>query len=98
MAFNKRHCLQLAVVHLHGSQPEPSSNGHPDAWYTQKGERGRAYVKEVYTYLNFEEPSMMWYHDHTMGVTQISVSLGERAHIFLCWNALWDVMSMSVQG
>lgn len=39
------------VVHLHGLEVEPDSDGHPDAWYTKNFEKwGPRFAKEVYEY------------------------------------------------
>lgn len=65
------------VPHLHGGETESSSDGHPDAWFTN-GEaiKGSTFARSLYTYLNTQLPSTLWYHDHTLGLTRLNVLMG----------------------
>ncbi|WP_180316694.1 multicopper oxidase family protein [Shouchella shacheensis] len=65
------------VVHLHGSETRPSSDGYPEAWFT-KGfkEVGSSFESEVYEYPNHQRGSTLWYHDHAMGITRLNVYAG----------------------
>ena len=66
-----------AVVHLHGGETEPPSDGHPDAWFTQGfAEKGPGWVKETFTYYNAQPPATLWYHDHALGITRLNVYAG----------------------
>jgi spore coat protein A, manganese oxidase len=66
-----------AVVHLHGGHSEAASDGQPESWYTPNyAEKGATWVKNVYTYENSQEGSMLWYHDHTLGLTRLNVYAG----------------------
>ncbi|MBL8204140.1 MAG: multicopper oxidase domain-containing protein [Blastocatellia bacterium] len=65
------------VVHLHGGETEPQSDGHPDAWFTPNFVlRGPGWVKDVYTYANDQPATTLWYHDHALGVTRLNVYAG----------------------
>ena len=66
-----------AVVHLHGGEVEPQSDGGPDAWFTQGySETGPGWYKEVLTYANEQLPTTLWYHDHVLGLTRLNVYAG----------------------
>ncbi|KAJ7284212.1 hypothetical protein O6H91_19G076700 [Diphasiastrum complanatum] len=64
------------VTHLHGMEDESFYDGNPDAWYTQFGEKGPAYLTEEYHYPNAMEPALLWYHDHTFGLTRLNMVAG----------------------
>ena len=57
------------VVHLHGLNVNPESDGFPDDWFTP-GE----FV--VYHYPNKQQASTLWYHDHAIGITRLNVFAG----------------------
>lgn len=65
------------VVHLHGANVEPESDGFPEAWFT-KGfkERGLKFVSKIYEYNNNQPATALWYHDHAMGITRLNVYAG----------------------
>lgn len=65
------------VVHLHGGETEPQSDGHPDAWFTPNfALRGPGWKKDVYNYANAQPAATLWYHDHTLGMTRLNVYAG----------------------
>jgi FtsP/CotA-like multicopper oxidase with cupredoxin domain len=59
-------------------------DGGPEQWFTPNGLRGkdyRTYVPtdanaDVYYYPNAQEPTALWYHDHALGLTRLSVMSG----------------------
>ena len=65
------------VTHLHGGETEPPSDGYPEAWFTA-GEtiKGPGYVKSLYHYVNDQEATTLWYHDHALGITRLNVYMG----------------------
>ena len=66
-----------AVTHLHGGHTESSSDGLPEAWFTQNfNEVGQYFVKQTYTYSNDQEAATIWYHDHALGITRLNVYAG----------------------
>lgn len=75
---------QPAVTHLHGAETPSAFDGGPDQWWTpggeggfadrpSKGHRGPGFVSNVYQYPNTQEPSTLWFHDHTLGGTRLNV-------------------------
>lgn len=73
------------VTHLHGGEVPSAFDGHPDAWFTYlhnttssqgKPRTGSAYVTDRYTYPNKQQPTTLWYHDHTLGITRLNVVMG----------------------
>ncbi len=72
------------VTHVHGAEVQSTSDGGPLSWYTPDGRHGPTYyTKEptssnaaVYYYPNKQQETTLWYHDHTMGVTRLSVFSG----------------------
>jgi FtsP/CotA-like multicopper oxidase with cupredoxin domain len=73
------------VTHLHGGEVPSAFDGHPDAWFTYlhnfssskgKPRTGPAYITDKYTYPNAQEPTTLWYHDHTLGITRLNVVMG----------------------
>ncbi|KAL3699101.1 hypothetical protein R1sor_017123 [Riccia sorocarpa] len=64
------------VTHLHGAEVESIYDGNPDAWFTASGETGPEFVTQNYTYPNSQRASLLWYHDHTVGITRNNVLAG----------------------
>lgn len=65
-----------AVTHLHGAEVSSFSDGHPEAWFTSYEEKGPAFFSCMYEYPNKQEPTTLWYHDHTLGMTRLNVYAG----------------------
>ncbi len=71
-------------IHLHGGETPSTSDGNPDAWWTPNGLHGPAYNTEastennsaVYVYPNEQQATTLWYHDHAMGITRLTVMSG----------------------
>ena len=57
------------VVHLHGAKTPPASDGYPESWYLP-GKSSTSY------YPNRQEPALLWYHDHAMGITRLNIYAG----------------------
>jgi FtsP/CotA-like multicopper oxidase with cupredoxin domain len=75
--FNRYTGPVPTVVHLHGGETEPQSDGHPDAWFTPNfAIRGPGWKKEVYLYTNQQPATTLWYHDHVLGMTRLNVYAG----------------------
>ena len=72
------------VPHLHGAEVQSTSDGNPEAWFTWDGKQGMAYNTEeptdanavVFRYPNEQPATMLWYHDHALGVTRLNVLSG----------------------
>src|SRR5579883_2650834 len=65
------------TVHLHGAEV-------PAAWFTQDGIHGKGYNTlssttgnaAIYQYPNTQPATMLWFHDHALGLTRINVFSG----------------------
>ena len=72
------------VIHLHGGEVPSASDGNPEAWWTANGIHGSAYStasltdanSAVFVYPNEQQPTTLWYHDHTLGITRLNVMCG----------------------
>ncbi|GJP39870.1 hypothetical protein CLOM_g24202 [Closterium sp. NIES-68] len=64
------------VVHRHGGETASEYDGHPEAWFTQHGDKGPAFRARRYTYPNDQQAATLWYHDHAMGITRLNVAAG----------------------
>lgn len=64
------------ITHLHGGETPSIYDGHPDAWFTAGEERGSAFVSTQMIYENTQPATMLWYHDHSMGITRLNVIAG----------------------
>ena len=72
------------VTHLHGGETQSYYDGTPEEWFTANGIHGSAYSTfektdanaAVYYYDNMQQPTTLWYHDHALGVTRLSVMSG----------------------
>jgi spore coat protein A len=58
-----------SVVHLHGGSTPPESDGYPEDWYLPGQSR-------TYYYPNRQEPALLFYHDHAMGITRLNMYAG----------------------
>ena len=58
-----------AVVHLHGGKTPPDSDGYPEDWYPP----GKS---ATYYYPNDQDPCLLWYHDHAMGINRLNIYAG----------------------
>ena len=79
------------VVHLHGGEDQSTSDGAPDAWFTNNGLHGPAYFTfeqtdpnaAIYFYPNKQQSTTLWFHDHTLGITRLNVFSGLSAFYFI---------------
>jgi len=58
-----------AVVHMHGAKAPPDSDGYPEDWVVP----GKSLH---YHYPNQQDPAMLWYHDHALGINRLNVYAG----------------------
>jgi FtsP/CotA-like multicopper oxidase with cupredoxin domain len=83
------------VVHLHGGEVEPQSDGGPDAWFTQGfAETGPGWYKTTYEYANDQLPTTLWYHDHVLGITRLNVYAGLAGFYLLRDPAIEDPLNL----
>ena len=64
------------IAHVHGAQVLPESDGYPEAWITPDGKTGPTYDPRPPHYPNEQPATMLWYHDHTLGLTRVNVYAG----------------------
>ncbi|MDT7547323.1 MAG: hypothetical protein QOE99_3433 [Actinomycetota bacterium] len=57
------------VLHLHGAHSEPSQDGLPADSFKPGGHN-------VYSYVNDQDATGLWYHDHAWGMTRLQVTAG----------------------
>ncbi|NOU21103.1 MAG: multicopper oxidase domain-containing protein [Methyloglobulus sp.] len=74
-----------SVTHLHGiKKVDQSSDGYPEAWLSPNGQTGDqfsmpptvGYNPAAFNYPNNQEATLLWYHDHTLGMTRLDVYSG----------------------
>jgi spore coat protein A, manganese oxidase len=58
-----------SVVHVHGAKVAPESDGYPEDWVVP----GKSLQ---YFYPNQQDASMLWYHDHTLGINRLNFYAG----------------------
>ncbi|HEX6518424.1 MAG TPA: multicopper oxidase domain-containing protein [Streptosporangiaceae bacterium] len=79
------------VVHLHGGEDQSTSDGAPEAWFTNNGLHGKGYASvtptsansAVYQYPNGQQATTLWFHDHALGITRMNVYSGLAAFYFI---------------
>jgi len=79
------------VVHLHGAEDQSTSDGVPEAWFTNNGLHGKGYFSlsptapnaAIYYYPNGQQATTLWFHDHTLGITRVMVLSGLAAFYFI---------------
>jgi len=57
------------VIHLHGGRTPAASDGFPEAWYVP----GKS---AIYHYPNRQDATLLFYHDHTMGIHRLNLYAG----------------------
>ena len=66
-----------AVAHLHGAEVMSAFDGHPDTWFTPNSAlKGPAFVSNTYNYVNAQDATTLWFHDHALGMTRLNVYSG----------------------
>jgi FtsP/CotA-like multicopper oxidase with cupredoxin domain len=65
------------TVHLHGAEVLSQYDGHPDSWWTPNvAQSGRAFASTTFNYVNTQEATTLWFHDHALGVVRLNVYAG----------------------
>jgi len=82
------------VVHLHGAKVLADSDGYPEAWYTNGfGQTGPSFSRQVHHYPNDQAATMLWYHDHALGITRLNVYAG-LSGVYLIRDAVEDALNL----
>ena len=58
-----------SVIHMHGAKVPPEGDGYPENWYVP----GKS---ATYYYPNQQDATLLWYHDHTLGINRLNVLAG----------------------
>ncbi len=82
---------QPVVAHLHGAEVASAFDGGPDQWFTPNGLHGPGYKtlagaaanEAIYRYVNTQEGTTLWFHEHPLGITRTNVYAGLAAFYFL---------------
>jgi len=70
------------ATHLHGGEVSALYDGGPDAWFTPgAASHGPGYPSPgspttTYHYPNEQQESLIWFHDHALGITRLNVFAG----------------------
>ncbi|GJQ30759.1 MAG: hypothetical protein HBSAPP03_26430 [Phycisphaerae bacterium] len=67
---NQNGSVPYTMVHLHGGHVPSEFDGQPDYAFPPGTSSGE------YLYPNIQPASMMWYHDHGLGITRLNVEMG----------------------
>ncbi len=57
------------VIHMHGAKVPAAGDGYPENWYIP----GKS---ATYYYPNQQDATLLWYHDHTLGINRLNVLAG----------------------
>ena len=72
------------VVHLHGAEVLSQYDGVPDEWFTPGFSLlGPGYVTNTYNYVNTQEATTLWFHDHALGIVRLNVYAGLAGFYFI---------------
>ncbi len=75
-----------SVAHVHGVKlVNENSDGYPESWFSPIGKTGGefsvttptvGYTGNPFDQANQQESTLLWYHDHTLGMTRLNVYAG----------------------
>ena len=74
------------VTHVHGAKVPPAGDGWPMDWYTP----GKS---ATYHYPNQQEPALLWYHDHAMGINRLNICAG-MAGLYVIRDSFEDALNL----
>src|SRR5215472_14716432 len=70
----------VTVPHLHGGYTPSASDGFPESWFTDETEGhqivGPTFTGTTFEYFNSQLPTLLWYHDHALGMTRLNLAAG----------------------
>ena len=65
------------VTHLHGGVTPSDSDGFVTSWFTKdEVKKGPDFTSSTFEYFNAQLATTLWYHDHTLGMTRLTVAAG----------------------
>ncbi len=78
--------LPKTVVHLHGGHVPADVDGYPESTFLPGN-------MVTYTYPNNQQASLIWYHDHALGITRLNVYMG-LAGAYIIRDAVEDALNL----
>jgi FtsP/CotA-like multicopper oxidase with cupredoxin domain len=69
----------VTVPHLHGGVTPSVDDGFPLSWFSpnsQNGPVGPTFTTHTFEYFQDQLPTMLWYHDHALGMTRLNLAAG----------------------
>src|SRR5947209_10915468 len=68
----------VTVPHLHGGYTPSASDGFPESWFSDfsAGKTGPTFTGTTFEYFNSQLPTLLWYHDHALGLTRLNLAAG----------------------
>ncbi|HKF23996.1 MAG TPA: multicopper oxidase domain-containing protein [Candidatus Angelobacter sp.] len=70
----------VTVPHLHGGYTPSASDGFPESWFADFSEHpgvvGPTFTGTTFEYFNSQLPTLLWYHDHALGMTRLNLAAG----------------------
>jgi FtsP/CotA-like multicopper oxidase with cupredoxin domain len=67
----------VTVAHLHGGVTPSDSDGFPLSWFSKGLTRtGPTFDGTTFEYFNGQLATMLWYHDHALGMTRLNLAAG----------------------
>jgi FtsP/CotA-like multicopper oxidase with cupredoxin domain len=71
----------VVVPHLHGGYTPSASDGFPESWFSEVRRDGSQLTGPTFTgttfeYFNSQLPTLLWYHDHALGLTRLNLAAG----------------------
>jgi spore coat protein A len=75
-----------SVIHLHGGKTPAASDGYPEDWYVPGQSR-------VYHYPNRQDATLLFYHDHSMGINRLNIYAGLQG-LFLIRDEVEDSLNL----
>jgi spore coat protein A len=69
----------VTVPHLHGGVTPSDSDGFPESWFSDFSENprtGPTFKSTTFEYFNGQLPTLLWYHDHALGMTRLNLAAG----------------------
>lgn len=70
----------VTVPHLHGGVTPSDSDGFPESWFSDLSLRGAktgpTFDGTTFEYFNGQLATMLWYHDHALGLTRLNLAAG----------------------
>ncbi|MBA3721231.1 MAG: multicopper oxidase domain-containing protein [Parachlamydiaceae bacterium] len=75
---------QPITIHLHGAENPSYADGDPNSWWTPgKKIKGASFVSNKLIYPNSQPATTLWFHDHVLGITRLSVLAGQAGFYFI---------------